>query len=124
MTLNNLRVAVEDGTIELAHTALTREHNGYVSTKVMETEPETYAGEYGIGFITYSNNRESSRYCWKNYYIIKNPGEMYTRKYGVLDIWTREELRTENVDFNHVEELADGTEIIYMPDSGNYGAMA
>ena len=78
MTLKNLKAAVKDGTIELSHYSLTREHNGYVSTKVMETEPEEYAGEYGIGFVTYENNRKSTRYCWKNYYIFKNSNELKT----------------------------------------------
>lgn len=75
-TLEVLKNEVAQGTIELVHTALTREHNGYVSTKVMETEPEYYSGQYGVGFTTYENNRKSTRYCWKNYYIYKNSAEL------------------------------------------------
>ena len=53
---------------EIVRTALKR---GYASTKVAHTEPVPYDGKYGVGYTTTSNNPDSTRYCFINYWIKK-----------------------------------------------------
>ena len=54
--------------INLHHTALTR---GYVSRKLSNDDCVAipYSGKFGEGYIVYTPNWDSTRYCYISYYI-------------------------------------------------------
>jgi len=67
-TYPELMAAVERGEYKLRSSSLSA---GYVSRKIKDEDivVEVYAGKYGQGFVTYTPNFASTRYCWKNYYL-------------------------------------------------------
>jgi hypothetical protein len=65
ITLTQVKQMVDAKELRQMHTALTR---GYVSRKTKGTVVP-YSGKFGEGFVAYTPNWDSTRYCFVTYYV-------------------------------------------------------
>ena len=69
--IKTLADVIKSNKYELHHSAW---HRGYVSRKLddLECKAEKYSGCYGLGYIVDVPSWESTQYCIRQYWILKN----------------------------------------------------
>lgn len=77
MDYNKLMDMKKRGMVNECHTSYSR---GYVSRKLScEDYPvERYSGRFGKGYVVYSPSFNSSKYCYKTYFL--EPENLYKEK--------------------------------------------